>query len=157
MRKIQNKPGIDQSARRDQLYFHIVGWTNHILLVATITSVNDTECGPKCFIKLLSSEQPAVSRNLMHTSTKVYESIRCYIPCNYGYIKCTHTHTLNHWHKEAEDEDRVRPVLFWVFFLPAMSSQAQVRPNPVTNIPWDPAEQNKQSSKWSAAIFKVYI
>lgn len=108
-------------------------------------------------MKLLSSEQLAVSRIHMHTSTEVYESIRCYIPCNYSYIKCTHTHTLNHWHKEAEDEDGTRPVLFWVFCLAAMSSPAEVRPTPVTNIPWDPAEQNKQSSKWSVAIFNVHV
>lgn len=68
-----------------------------------------------------------------------------------------YTHTLNHWHKEAEDEDGVRPVLFWVFCLPAVSSEAAVRPTPVTNIPWDPAEQNKQSSERSVAIFKVHI
>lgn len=129
---------------------------NSLHLVATITDVNDTDYRPKCFIKLLSSEQLSVSRNRTHTSTKVYESIRCYIPVIMAILK-VHTHPLNLWHKEAEDEDGTRPVLFGVFCLLPCHLKPKLRPTPVTNIPWDAAEQNEQSLKRSVAIFKVHI
>lgn len=125
-------------------------------LVAAITRVNDTDYRPKCFIKLLSSEQLAVSRNRMHTSTKVYESIRCFIPVIMAILK-VHTHPLYLWHKKAEDEGGIRPVLFGVLCLLPCHLKLKLRPTPVTNTPWDAAEQNKQSLKWSVAVFKVHI